>query len=406
MVTTVAFQESTWEQVGNRHAPWWFRVCDKAGVPLELVRDPSSASFTLRHGATGTGSLTLPAGHPRVAELMANGARYHLRSTLTGDVLSTGTIRGDQGQAHPGTRFGETVGTGTWTLVDDHAVLADWNVAPPAGKSHHVLTGPAETVAKTLISAAATRLGVPHVVEATQGRGATITVSARWQPLSDVLYPAVTLAGIGIRVRWDPSNTRYSITAYQPTTWPKRITASSGVVDDWSWSRTYPAATRVVVLGPREDAARLRRDRVSTALEAALGAVREVVVDARDIPDVDPESIPARTLTDVHAEMDTRGDEKLAESARTSGLQVSLAAIPEFGFGRPGGMAVGDVLETQLVPGRPVLLVPVSEVHLAWSMEQGFTVQPIAGEWVDSPLRTLARRVSELAATQRKQKGR
>lgn len=405
-MTTVAHAESTWEQVGNRHAPWWLRVCNKAGVPLELVKDPSSASFVLRHGATGTGSLTLPAGHDRVAHLMADGARYHLVSTITGQTLSTGTIRGDQGQAHPGVGSNAQVGTGTWTLVDDHAVLADWNVAPPSGAAYRVLTGPAETVAKTLIGEAATRLGVPHVVEVTQGRGATVKVSARWQPLSDVLYPAVTLAGVGIRVRWDRVNARYSVTAYQPTTWPKTVTAWSGVVDDWQWSRSYPAATRVVVLGPGEGVARLRRDRVDTALEAALGAVREQVVDARDIPDVDPDAVPVRTLAHVHADMDARGDEKLAEAVRTSGLLVNLAAIPEFGFGRPGGMAVGDVLQTQLVPGRPTLLVPVSAVQLAWGVDTGFTVQPVAGEWVDSPLRTLARRVSELATAQRQQRGR
>lgn len=394
----------TWEQVGNRHAPWWFRVCDKAGVPVELVKDPSSASFVIRHGATGTGSVTLPAGHARVPDLMADGARYHLRSTLTSDVLSTGTIRGDQGQAHPGTTFGDVVGTGTWTLVDDHAVLADWNIAPPAGKTHHVLTGPAETVAKTLIGAAATRLGVPHVVETSSGRGATITVSARWQPLSDVLYPAITLAGIGIRVRWDQANARYLITAYVPTVWPRKLNPSSGVVDDWSWSRSYPGATRVVVLGPREGTARLVRTRVDTVLEAALGTVREMVVDASDIDDVDAAATPPRTLAQVEADMDGRGDENLAEAARTAGLQVTLAEIPEFGFGLPGGLSVGDVLETQLVPGRPVLFVPVSEVHLAWGVDTGFTVQPVAGEWVDSPMRTLARRVSELAASQRKQR--
>ncbi len=394
----------TWEQVGNRHGPWWFRVCDKVGTPVELVKDPRSVSLTLRHGATATGSLTLPASHERTNDLMSDGARFSFTSTLTGEVLSTGTVRGDQGQAHPDGTEGGRVGTATWSLVDDHAVLADWNAAPAAGKTYDVVRGPAETVARTLITRAATRLGVSLYFPASQGRGAQVVVSARWQPLSDLLYPLITTAGIGLHVRWDAGQARYEVTCYEPAVWLKKITAHSGVVDDWSWSRTYPGATRVVVLGPREGAARLIRPVIDAPLESALNAVRELVLDARDVDDVDPAATPARVLADVHADMDARGLAKLDEGARTVSLQVALAAVPEMAYGRPDGLRVGDLLKTQLVPSRPVVLVPLTAVQLSWSTESGFTVVPEVGQWQDSVLSPLVRAVSDLAVGWRRQK--
>lgn len=394
----------TWEQVGNRLAPWWLRVCDKAGVPVEIVRDPSAVSLTLRHGATSTGSVTLPATHARTADLMADGARYSFTSTLTNALLSTGTVRGDQGQAHPDGTEGGQIGTATWSLVDDHAIFAGWNAAPADGKAYDVVAGPAETVARTLITRAANRLGVPLFFPASQGRGGPVSVSARWQPLSDLLYPRITVAGIGLHVRWNATLARYEVTCYEPVVWPKKITPHSGMVDDWSWSRTYPDATRVIVLGPREGAARLIRPRIDVPLETELNAVQEVVIDARDIEDVDPAATPPRTLADVEADMDARGDERLAEAKRTVALQVTLAAVPEMAFGRPGGLSVGDVLKTQLVPSRPVVPIPITAMRLSWSTESGFTVTPEVGQWDESVMAPLVRAVSDLAVGWRRQK--
>jgi len=176
-----------WEQRGNEGAPFHLYVCDHDGKRVELLRDPASFSLKQRLTAAGTGSLPLPASHDRIPELMAGGARWALRSPFTG-LLATGILRGDQGQAHHDAHGGaEQIGTATWTLVDDLALLSDWLVFPPSGAAQETVTGPAETVARSLIMSAANRLGVPVSFPATQGRGATISVTARYQPLAAVL---------------------------------------------------------------------------------------------------------------------------------------------------------------------------------------------------------------------------
>ncbi|MGB5930744.1 MAG: hypothetical protein WBH03_21355 [Cyclobacteriaceae bacterium] len=397
----------TWEQLGNRSQPWLLRVCDKAGVALEQISDPSSASMVLRHGATDTGSVTLPADHPRVPMLMADGARYVLQSTYTGTRLSSGTIRGDQGNGKPVPStdgLTKVDGSATWNLVDDHALLSDVNAAPPAGETHDRLTGSAETVAKTLIGTALTRVGIPHSIQADEGRGGTIKVAARWQPLSDVLYPVVTNAGIGIRVRWVTEDAEFHVSTYEPVEWPVTLTPESGAVDDWSWSRTYPTATRVVVLGPGEGDARVKVEVPDAALETALGTVREVVVDARDVADIDAGA--GRTLTDVENDLQARGDQALAEAARTVGVELALAKTVELAYGSPTSFEIGDVLKVELVPDRSNLRLPVEEVALSYTPDKGFTVDPRVGRLEKSTSRYLARRVHHLAVETRKLKAR
>lgn len=394
-----------WEALGNRHYPWWLYVCDKTGQRLEVIKDPQSMSLTLAHAQPTMGTLTLPAHHARIPMLMADGARYEIRSTVSGDVLSTGSIRGESGQGAPSVEQGSQIGNATWVLADDILKLSQINIDPPAGKAHDRQSGPAETVAKGLIGRAMTRLGVPHVITSSLGRGQHVVLSGRYQPLRDVLYPAITDAGIGIRIRWDYANQRYTVDAYEPKTWTKKLTTHSGIVDDWSWSRTAPGATRVTVLGPREGVLRLRRVVTDTALEAALGTIIEKTVDARDIDDVDPEATPPRTLSMVHADMDTRGLQEMREQSRTVSLEVNIAKVPEFAIGRAEGMQVGDRVSVELVPGRPPEWVPVSEIHLSWTTDGGFRVYPRIAEWTDTATARIVQRVNEIAIGWRRNRG-
>lgn len=393
------FPQDTWEQVGNRHAPWWLYVCNKAGVPLEIVKDPAAMSFTQRHGATSTGEIALDSRHARTADLMADGARYRLVSTLTGNTISTGQVRSDRGEAHPDGHEGGQIGTTTWTLVDDHALLTDVLVLPASAQPNNTQRAAAETASRSMIVTNLSRLSIPHTIPATANRGAQVTLTGRYQPIADVIYPAITNAGIGWRVWW--ANDQYNLSCYAPQVWPKRVTAHSGMVTEWAWSREYPAATRVRILGPREGLEQLVRERINGPLEAALGYIREATVDA-SVKDVDPDE--GRTLSDVYAEMDEAGDQFLTEAARTVGLRVDLAALPEFRWGDVDGLRAGDILETQLVPTRAPVALSLSEIHMSWTPEEGFRVVPRVGEFIDSPIRSLAKRVHELSVGWRRQK--
>ncbi|MBW8171788.1 siphovirus ReqiPepy6 Gp37-like family protein [Ornithinimicrobium sp. Arc0846-15] len=388
----------TWTKLGNRGAPWWFEVCDKDGVPQEEITDPQSLTFTKRHGPTPTGSITLPPNHPLAPLLTQPGARYRLRSTMDSEVISTGLIRGSQGQGSPGV-FGGIVGTGTWNLVDDRVVLGDWLIHPPAGSAQDTRTGPAETVALQFISAAASRLAKPLIVLADQGRGGTVTLSGRYQPLSDVLNPAIANAGIGIRIEWDHNQATYKAWCVEPKTHPLTLTPESGAVPSWTWSMSTPTATRVLVAGPGEGADRVTREVIDAALEAATGSIREAQVDARDVKPAED----GRTITQVYADLDKRGAQALADAMLAPGLTLDLDNTPELGVGTGTGLNLGDILNTELIPGAGIIEAPISEIALSWTTDEGFTVTPTAGE-ITNPDRVITSRIAALAADARKQR--
>lgn len=346
------------------------------------IGDPLAVKATPRHNAIGTCEITLPISHRRVADLIADGARVVVE--YDGEHLISGRVA-----SYRGSRSGQF----TATIQDDfrilHSVLG-WPVPGSAitsqsSSAYHIVSGPAETVVKTFVSAnAVTRLGLPVTVAADGARGSTIRVKMRMHPLADRLFPAVDKAGIGVTVRQVGAG--LVVDCYEPTTYPRTLKASAAVVRDWTFVGTAPKSTRVVGQFDGEGTARHFRDRVSAPRESAFSDVIEVAVDARDLDHADPSF-----TTDANDRM----DEALAEGAHARGISLTLAETPHFRYGT--AVHVGDVVPVEVAQGVVVTEV-LREVVLSYTAREGLRVTPAVGDTsAQSPIRTTTKAIAALA---------
>lgn len=357
------------------------------------VGDPSSISVTPRHNQQPTGTLTLPASHKRVAALSAPGARavVHYRDEYT----IGGPVRLVQSKGAGPERIC------TFQILDDWHILATtlgWPVPGSAitaqsGAEYDVRTGPAETVVKGFLTDNLARLSAafaaPVTIATDLGRGDTITVQARMQPLADRLFPLVDQAGIGVRVR--QTLTGLEVDCYEPQAWPLQLSEDGGTLLANDWSLEPPTVTRVVVGCDGEGTARTFRTFVNTAAEAAIGYPIEAFVDARDIKASDP------NFTTLVA---ARGAEALAAGAATAGLSLELLESDTFRYGG-AGVHVGDLVTVELTPGSVVTDV-LRSATLSWGRE-GVQVTPVVGERSDDPSAPLVRLIQKALRTQRTQ---
>lgn len=332
----------------------------------------NSCEITFMHNAPGEATFTVDADHERVPDLVADGARAVLYYEPANAYFS-GTVEEITGEG------AAEVATRTFRVRDDWAAIFQDLIGWPKPASaittqtdaYYKLSGPAETVVKQVAGLNAIRAGVVMGGASTLGRGSNISVSLRFHPLVDRLFPAVDQAGIGVRVVQKTTATR-DLEVYVPVTRGTVLTEESGIVESGSYQITPPTVTRVVVGVGDEGPNRGLYEFKDTAAEAQYGLKREVFVDARDIEKADPN---AATLAQE------RANEALAEGAAKSGLQVVLTETESFRFG--SAFNIGDTVSIQLT-GAPVLSDRVREVHVSWSATGGLLVTPIVGGWQDS----------------------
>jgi hypothetical protein len=248
--------------------------------------------------------------------------------------------------------------------------------------AYRSVTGPAETVTKTLIGENAARLGLPLTVAPDLGRGATITVATRMHTLAERLMPLVDQAGIGVTVR--QAGTGLVLDCTTPTVIVPVLMPEAGTVTAWTWDRSGPAATRTVVGGQGEGTAREFRSRVAAGTEATWGprGVGEIFTDARDAA--------------AGPVLDARGDAAIAAATPTAGLSLSLSETDRWRFGS-GGFAVGDRITAQLIPGTVPVTDVLREVTIRWTADDGMITTPVVGERTDDPGQALAGAVVALA---------
>lgn len=357
-------------------------VWDKTRTERVWVGDPIRLVATPRHNQQPTASLTIPITHKRSERVLADGARVVCR--YRGEHLLGGPVRSYRTEG--GARHRRVIAEveDDWRLVT--RLLAVQVPASPvtnqSAAEYHVITGPAETVAKTLIGAAVTRLGEPVTVAPDLGRGATITVRARMDRPADVLLPMIDQAGIGLTVQQVGSS--LVLDAYEPTMRPGILSETSRTVTALSWSRSAPTATRVILGADGDGTARVYRTLVDTARESDYGDVIEVFVDARDLKSSDPGFEAAATA---------RMQEALAAGAPLTSLSVSLAEAGRFRYGGPSGMRVGDQVPVELAPGAPPIVDVLRAATLTWD-RAGVRVTPVIGDRRDDPNTSTARAIA------------
>lgn len=360
-------------------SPFVLTVYDKTFTRKGWIGAPVSVEAHVRHNALSHATITVDADHPRVVDLVQPGARMTLDYD-DGFLMSgrVGTIEGK------GPRMQSTV---TVTIESDFRLLSrllGWPnplgavTEQGADTAYDTKTGPAETVFKWFVTRNAGRSTPPITVAADSARGNTITVSMRMHQLADRLLPVIDQAGIGVDVRQQGAG--LTVYCYQPVVRPQVLSEATGIVTDWSWTATAPAATDVVVGGQGEGTAREFLLVNDPARRAEWAESIEVFRDARDTEDPDI--------------MVRRGEETLAEGAPTTGLSLTLAESKGWRYGK--SVRVGDLVTTQIAPGAAITDV-LREATLKWDREQGLTVTPVVGDRAEDPAETLRATINALA---------
>lgn len=382
-------------------SPFEIALYDKTLERIGWVGDPIRLHVTPAHNQQPFASLTVDDDHRYARALATPGTRvvihYLDEYTIGGPVHLT--------RAH-------TEGTGdlrTFEIRDDWSIFTRVLAWPnPAGTilqqgangTHDVRTGPAESVVKGYLTANLARLGsgahhLPVTVAPTQGRGSSITVQARMQPIADNVFPLADQAGIGTTVR--QTLTGLTVDCYEPVQWPIDLSRDGGTLVGNDWSLRAPETTRVVIGADGDGVDRVFRGPfINIDAEAAYRTVLERFVDARDLDSDDPQF---ETLVAA------RAAQALAEGAARSGLAVRLAETEVFRYGGQG-VHVGDLVTVELDPATdtdPAVTVTdvIRTATLTWSAEGGALATPTVGDRFDDPTQTLARAIAAVARRQR-----
>ncbi|WP_028265940.1 Gp37-like protein [Arthrobacter sp. MA-N2] len=335
---------------------------------------PLNVMPTIRHNVKSTATFEIDADHKRAADLMEAGARVMIYRH--GEFQMSGPVRAADGNFMMASKL-------TFSVEDDFRILNNWlawpkPTAPLTGQDveYRTITGPAETVVKTVMAEAATRLGFPLAVAPSLGRGASGKYTFRFHPAYDRLFPAVDQAGIGVTVRQDGAG--LLLDCYEPRNYPHQLSAESGTVIGGTYSLAAPNVTRVVVGGQGEGVEREFKGFSEPTRETVWNDIIEVLQDARD-----------SSSGDVYAD---RAAEVLAEGAPLAGLSLELSETKHFRYGGDG-LRVGDRV-TAMVRGQAYTDV-LREVQLSWD-NSGDRATPIIGERKDNPDLQLAKSIRAL----------
>ena len=290
-------------------------------------------------------------------------------------------------------------GTVTFTVEDDIRSVWLWGGWPNPGSAigsqtseYGRYTGPVETVTKTMIGQANTRLGAGWSVASSLGRGGSCKVMTRFDPLGDKLAPLWARDGLIPVITYTPSP-RFDMRTSELVA--GALTPESGVVGEYTFTRTAPTVTRVVIGGGGSGASRMFRVLINTAAEAEWGFVAEAFVDAGNTTDPD--------------EMDAAGQEALDEGAARTGLNATLIETDRFWFGEsdnPDALTydLGD--RVRLLIGDVDTTQPVTGVSVTSSVQDGVVVEPQIGDLDLDVESRLARQIQALARGLREQRRR
>ena len=355
-------------------------VYDLAGVMHGWLRAPVGARIVPRWLEVGTADLTVTQTDPLADVLRTPGARAMV--SLHGEHIVGGPVTAWRltGPGQPRWQF---------TVTDDAQVLeqiyaAPSPAAPLTGQSTGTDTrnGKLESVIKSLVAANAPRAGVPIDIAVDQGRGPTVTLSARWQPISDVVGPSLRAAGMSVTVRWQPDVRRLLLDVAEQRTYPIHLSVESKTITAYDVSSTAPTATRVIV-GPADGTS--FQQIINTTAETAYGPV------------LAGETFRAAATTD---EASTAATEALNDGNAKSGLSVSLAETPFVRYGGLNGLHVGDRATLRI--GDVEITDVVREAVIEWQVGQPLTITPGVGAWDANPSFALASAVHRLASTVRR----
>lgn len=353
---------------------------DRDGTFVDWLRAPVSVKVTARWWEPGDATLTVQHGDYRASILRQPGAR--VRIEWRGEHLLGGPVTEWE-------HTGPDDPTWTFTIEDDAALLDRIPTLPnPEQPLTNQITGPCvkagrlETVAQWFVAKNAPVVGVPVDIEADQGRGPNVTLSGRWQPISDVIGPSLRANHMSVRMEWQPETRRVLMRVSESRDYPIALSVESRTITRYSLSSRAPVATRVY-LG-RQDGATFT-EAVNGPAEAEYGPhLRGATFASADDAD----------------EASTAATNTLNEGGAQSGLSVTLAEAGLVHYGGPDGLHVGD--RVTLTIGDTQVTDLVREATLEWRTGQALTITPAIGGWDSHPAYTLADSIRRMAATVRR----
>lgn len=444
--------------------PFLIDVYDKAFKWQGRITDPVAIDGSVRHNALSNFQYRLRAGDPMIEDVLTKGCRITMQYRDVG--LTSGMVRTKQGDLLPN---GDVVFQlqGDWRVLPNTTALVapghpimptTLSAVDPTGWGQAWLPGGgsdagpdgtiqgqtgyylwpdgsaatggiyvaySESAIKHLIQAnAIARLGRPLTIAPDLERGgdaraASMLPSVRMSKLEDALRPLLGWSGLGLRIMQEAMSDTITVDVYEPGSWDAPLTVASGVVEDGGWSLNPPIATRVIVGGPGEIAARAFYSAADPALEDEYGDVIEVFRDATGASLNWPSSLadlyrvakyyllrPEVTSTDkalFTAYLSAAAQTGLNDGVPTTGVQATLSESETFYFGGVDGIQLGDTVTIKTGAGadEQEFTDVITEAKFSLTAS-GFTVEPILGIKSDDPTRALADAVAKLATSQRR----
>lgn len=304
----------------------------------------TSGSVTVGRWA-GEATFDIPGNtaQPRLDLIRERGTRVRILDE--GQPVMTGLIthRSGTGPVNPTTGF--TVSSDVRVLQDILAWPISTATLAAQTTAYRTITGPLETVVKTVLQENATRLAYPITIAPDLARGPTVTVQWRFHSIFERLKALLEQHNAMIDVLMDSAGVLQA--EYRPgRTINKPFDILSGTLSSWEWEDQPPTVTRVVVGGQGEGTARKLVSVIDTARETLWNTVIEQFVDARDI-----EGTADQPLID-------RGWEYLAEGKEKTGVKLGLVSTRERPYG--DGYMVGDLVTVNTGDSRASLTAPLS----------------------------------------------
>lgn len=307
----------------------------------------NSGTVTIGRWA-GEAVFTIP-GNTAAARLeLIHERGTRIRILDEGEPIMSGVItrRSGKGPVNPSTGF---------TVTSDARVLHDilaWPVpaASLTGQNveYRTITGPLETVVKTILTENVVRLGYPLTIAPDQGRGPTVKVQWRFHSIFERIKGLLEQHNAMLDVLMDEAGVLHA-EYRQGVNVAKPFDIASGTLSSWEWDDQPPSVTRVVVGGQGEGVARKFVEVVGTSREGLWGTIIEQFVDARDID----ETAPTQDLID-------RGWEHLVEGNEKTGVTLGIVSTRQRPYG--GDYRVGDVVTVHTGDAHSAINAPLSSV--------------------------------------------
>ena len=447
-------------------SPFTIKLWSKAMTFEGFLGDPVAVAGSIRHNSLGNFTLSVRADDPTLQMMLVPGMRATI--DYLGQRIISGKLRSPSGVVQPG-------GVTTFQLQDDWRKLRNtlaW-VKPPHPIKPSILTalnvpeylaqatypgggsdvvGPdgsvvnqypyylwpdgsaaaggdfvefAESCVKYIVYVnAGVRLGQPIVRAPDLSRGgnaraAGVLPLVRFGTLEEAVMPLLDWSGLGLQMMQTPADESHiTVEVYEPNEWPAILTYESQIVQGGTWSTTDPTATRAVVGGPGDLAARaFELIAEQGVMEDEYGDIIEVFTDATSAglkwgattaalqnPKYfhlrpEPASIDKTAFASY---MTGAGRTAVAKGAPAAKVSVTLGETESFRFGGPNGIQLGDKVRIAVPQLPDPIEARVSEVQFSFTANAGLKVTPIVGTATADPVQMLAQAVAALGAAQRR----